>query len=138
MGRYAYILHNAIFDHSEGEVVINPSNNFTSRMVAKHNIYAYRWSFSDCGEIVFNDKHRQISGEVEDHVKALLETAQEYGARISGTLSYDDDQTGGSYHGLIYICSNYTALHHRFDTDFSEETPDELVNRHVVTRITLN
>jgi hypothetical protein len=70
-----------------------------------------------------------VYGEIKNHIKMLLATAKELGHRISGTLSY---------HGLIYICGNYTSVHHKFYIDISPECPDELDSIHITKIITIN
>ena len=144
MGRQTWILHTSIYDDEEGKTVTNPNEEFKTEMIKKYNIYEYCWIFGKYGDITFrkspySDK-RSVYGEVEDHVKVLLETAQKYNRKICGTLSYYDDQSGGAYSGIIYIAKNYTAMHHEFNTDINVETLDELgnsFNYHKTKKITL-
>ena len=139
MGRQTWILHTSINDDAEGEIVMTPDPVFVMKMVEKYNLSEYSWRFDDTGNVTFRESYGKcyVYGEIDDHIKALLETAKELNHKICGTLSYVDDQTGGSFHGIIYIAKNYTALHHEFFTDVNVETLEELGEIHTVRKITL-
>jgi len=143
MGRQTVILYTSIYDDEEGETVTKPSDRFKRKMMEKYRLDEYNWCFNKEGDIEYKNNtsinsDKTVYGEVEDHVKMLLETAKHYNRKISGNLMYHDDQTGGSFCGIIYIAKNYTALCHEFNTDTNIETLGELGNIQSIKTIHLD
>lgn len=127
MGRQTCILKTNIYDDDEGEHPIIPKPKFIKELKQKYDLHDFCWVFENDGEITFSGKD-DVRGEIENHVKALLDTAKEYKHKICGTFSYDDDKTGGSSHGIVYIAKNYTAKIYSFDTDINCDSLKELKN----------
>jgi len=134
MGRLTTILACNIYDDDQGENPCVVDKPFIAELNKKYSI-EYRWQFEDDGSIEFNGL---VHGEPENMVKALLETAKSYDRSISGTFSYDDDKTGGSSHGLVYIAKNYTAIIYEYDTDINITSLSMLKNPVTTKVITLD
>lgn len=123
MGRQTRILKVNIYDDAGGDIVMNPSPELKSKILDKYGVSHYCWHFGDDGAIEFRNRYQgmDVYGEIDDHIRVLLETCKEIDHYICGTFSYDDDQTGGHYHGLVYITTNLTAMIKEFNIDFHED-----------------
>jgi hypothetical protein len=140
-----WLLSLSIHDDNEGEIVMSPSDELKIKLAQLYNTDEYCWTFSEYGSVEWNGSNLSteygrcyVFGDIEDHIKILLATAKELGHTISGTLSYHDSQSAAAYHGLIYVCGNYTAVHHKFDIDISPDCSDELESIHTTEIITIN
>jgi hypothetical protein len=84
------------------------------------------WIFDEEGnverqtEYVYNeidDPSVSRISQVDDEIKFLLYISKRSGHIICGTFMYNDDQTGGSNTGLVYITKEGVGIVHDFNTD---------------------
>lgn len=98
----------------ENKGPMTPSSSFIDRMEKKYNI-TYQWKFNKYGDITFDGKN--LYGEPEDNIKALLETTRHNKTTINGKIVIHDDLTAGSYLYVIYIQES-VAIVYEFDFEF--------------------
>ena len=132
MGRQTTILRADLgYERNEEEdPPVEPDRAFIVGLEKKYGI-TFHWKFDEDGDIEFEPK--TVWGEVEDHIKALFEVMKHYNYTVSGTLSYFDDQTGGSYHGFVYVAKDYTAMINQFNADVSLDHLRDLNRRKPLT-----
>ncbi len=116
--------------NEEKDPPVEPDRAFIVGLEKKYGI-TFHWKFDEDGDIEFEPK--TVWGEVEDHIKALFEVMKHYNYTVSGTLSYFDDQTGGAYHGFVYVAKDYTAMINQFNADVSLDHLRDLNRRKPLT-----
>jgi ribosome-interacting GTPase 1 len=134
MGRKLTITHISICDEGDDPLYLE-DNGFVEMMEKKHNV-EYKWIFYQHGGVGFAG-HKDVYGLIEDIIKSLLDTAKIHNRKISGTLSYQEETSGGSTHGLVYIAKDYTAMINSFDTDVDLDNLGQLDKQHTTIIIGL-
>ena len=132
MGRRTTILKTEITDVSEDLIAVD--QQFIKELESKYKIN-YSWQFDEDGEVIFTAT--EVYGEIENHILALFEVAKRYDKRITGTFSYFDDQSGGAYHGLVYLAMDRTARIYEFDVDITIKTLNDVNNPLTIKEIKL-
>jgi len=123
MGRQTTVHVMSIYDlavaRSEKEMV-RITEAFNGRLNKKYNTCGI-FSVDDDGLLLFENKDRVFSifANIDDFVLAILYIAKHYNRKFGGHFNYTDDQTGGSYTGVVYVLSdNNTAIINEYNTDY--------------------
>jgi hypothetical protein len=129
-----------IYDENDNYIPIVLEEDFTESLEKKYET-GFAWEFDEDGGVEHEDKEN-IWGEIDEHVKMLLEVAKYTKRKITGWFNYTDDRTGGAYSGIVYIvCNeeNQSALVHEFNVDFNSDLElDNLdVTKPEIRRITI-
>ena len=128
MGRSTTIIHMGLYQEFADEFdsdeyqEIKLSEEFVTQLEKKYDI-EFKWSIHK--EVVSFDS-KDLCGEPDDHIRALLEIAKQYNLSISGSFTYQDDKSGGRDQGLVYIAKDFTAVVYEFDNDICINTLAEL------------
>ncbi len=132
MGRQTWIhqchmLDDSGYDTDGDYAPIQPSKKFIKKMEDKYKA-EFNWKFGqeweDDNEIYYCTKlwHSRrvefpmVDGEIDDIVKQLLEVGKKYKRNFGGNFCYTDDQSGGSFSGIVYIDQDSAKIY-EFDTD---------------------
>lgn len=71
------------------------------------------WQFDEYGDVEFGvDDHKMIvTGNIDDHVKVLLEIAQKHNRQISGAFNYTNEQWATWYYGVVYVRPDFVEIY---------------------------
>lgn len=137
MGRQTYIIFLRIALDSEEEENSNDIPivqdddeyiKFVVQMEVKYDI-EFSWVFDDENVEFSVSKYagtKNMYGEPDDHVRALLEVVRKYKRTINGSFTYQDDLSGGSCQNIVYIARDYTAMITEFDNDVDINTLEDI------------
>jgi len=136
MGRITTIHRFNIFISEEGEEYIIPDSarKFVEKKFKEFPLQVQdnQLAYSESGSCETYDFC--INMDPVNLALLILNLEQKWTA-LTGTFTYEDDQTGGSSHGIIYFLGG-KAIHYEFDTDFNETGAATHKHKPNVTKLT--
>ena len=118
MGRQI-IIHRLDIYCRDNNKRIHISKKYIERISKKYDTDPPPLKFDKEGALLYDGKYQDVIvfNDIEKLVIIILRVARRYKIKITGSFVYTDDQTGGSYSGIVFFLEDDSAIINQFNTD---------------------